>query len=1167
MKRIVTILLLQFSFLLNAQIGFQSHQIVNETNFTENNEDIELADLDNDGDLDILSASWGDDKITWYENLDGLGTFSNQIILSDNTTGAKVVKAVDIDNDGDLDVVTSQLAWFENLDGEGNFGPENIIDNYTGQSIFDVADIDGDGDFDIVSARNNLQWYENMDGLGNFSNANLIISSIQLYSISAIDFNGDDAIDLLLNRGYAVSWIENINGQGNFGTENIINDNLYISEISIPADVDSDGNMDVIVSADNWDLVWHKNIDGLGNFGPEILIDGLLENPKDINIGDVDADGDMDIISLSFNQDTVVWYENLNGLGAFGNVQTINDEPDRPSAVEFGDIDGDGALDAVFCSRLDNRIAWHKNQDGLGDFSEEMLVNNGLDRITGVLFSDFNGDGDIDILTRTTNYHKLSWFKSDVVSGSYSFSQKLINENYGGGLRAFFKADFDGDDDDDILLAHGNFLFWFQNEDGLGNFSAPIEIASFPTRLEDVSMGDVDGDGDMDIVCAKSFSEDKIFWLENIDGLGTFSSENIISTNFLDPNNLLLSDIDGDGDLDVISSALSSSGSIAWFENLDGQGNYSSKIIIEQVDLGYAGKISDYDMDGDGDLDLVTSSNIDSNVAWYENLDGEGTFGPANIVNNVPVSTNQSAAVDIDTDGDLDIVATDGGDLIMFENLDGLGNFGSKKLIIEDGSINYFDIYDVDGDGLSDFVTGGGNFLSWQENLGPLKNIIYGKLLIDANSDGCDINDLVFPDAMVVTSNGANTFATFSNEDGEYVINTNEGEFATAVTSALPIYYSSNPASHTHNFNGLGNTYEANFCIEPSGNVNDLTISLYPLSDARPGFDAQYQLHYANIGTTVLSGTVNLFFNEDGLTLIEATEPIDNQTGNSVSFNYQNIEPFESRTINITFNVAPPPTVEIDDVLLFEAEITPIVDDFNEEDNNFVFEQIVVGSFDPNDIRVLEGEEITIYEVDNYLHYIIRFQNTGTAEAQNIKVTNELDSNLDWTTLQLEDISHHNRVEISDGALVEFIFDNIQLPDINTNEPESHGYIAYKIKPKSNLGLGDSMSNNANIFFDFNPPIETNTVTTTIIESLGVEESALDTVKVYPVPAENMLMITATSRIVEATIYNQLGQEVLSFSSNGTLETLSISTLSSGFYTLKLTDEFGATAIKKIIKE
>jgi len=128
------------------------------------------ADLDGDGDIDVISASIGEDKIAWYENLDGLGSFGSQQIIGENLVDAVIVYAVDIDNDGDIDVVAAaddddKMVWYENLDGQGSFGPEQIITTSVDRPT-DIysADLDGDGDMDLLSASfldNRIAWYKN----------------------------------------------------------------------------------------------------------------------------------------------------------------------------------------------------------------------------------------------------------------------------------------------------------------------------------------------------------------------------------------------------------------------------------------------------------------------------------------------------------------------------------------------------------------------------------------------------------------------------------------------------------------------------------------------------------------------------------------------------------------------------------------------------------------------------------------------------------------------------------------------------------------------------------------------------------------------------------------------------------------------------------------------
>ncbi len=443
-----------------------------------------------------------------------------------------------------------------------------------------------------------------------------------------------------------------------------------------------------------------------------------------------------------------------------------------------------------------------------------------------------------------------------------------------------------------------------------------------------------------------------------------------------------------------------------------------------------------------------------------------------------------------------------------------------------------------------------------------LSNQITGTIQVDLDLNGCDTNDLHLPNVLVTTDNGSETFSTFSSHGGEYTLYTNEGDFTTVISN-LPVYYTVNPNSHNSNFVGFGNTDISDFCVAPNQTATDINITLLPITSARPGFYTTYQIVYKNVGTTQLNGNVTLEFDETKLNFLNASETVNTQTSNSLTFNYANLNPFETRTIDLEFNTFAPPTVEIDDILNFTATINPIAGDFTTDDNIFDLNQTVVGSFDPNDITVLEGNQILLADANKYLHYLIRFQNTGTASAINVVVTNDLDVNLDWSTLQLESLSHDNRVAIKNGNEIEFIFENINLPDSTTDEPNSHGFIAYKIKPKTDITLGDIIPNKADIFFDFNEAIETNIATTTVVNALAVNENRLLDFSVYPTPTENILNINSKTEITKIEIYSKLGQKIKETIENN----IDISNLTQGLYFVKVEDINGDFGVKKIIKK
>lgn len=337
---------------------------------------VSVADLDGDGDLDALSASWADDKITWYENLDSNGTFSSEQIISLQADGAIWVTPGDLDGDGDIDAVSAsagdnKVAWYQNLGG-GSFTPQQIISTQAaGAESVAVADIDNDGDLDVISASlddNKVAWYENRNGEGDFSSQRVITTqAYRPFMIYPADVDGDGDQDVLvaLSDDDAIAWYENLNGSGNFGPQQIIWQGADIAFSVMAADLDGDGDLDVAsASAGDDKVAWYENLDGEGNFGPEQIITIQANGSMALEIADLDLDGDLDVISASADDDKIAWYENLDGQGNFGPQRVISTMADGPYAVAVGDANGDGWLDIFSASWIDDKIAWYKNLGG-----------------------------------------------------------------------------------------------------------------------------------------------------------------------------------------------------------------------------------------------------------------------------------------------------------------------------------------------------------------------------------------------------------------------------------------------------------------------------------------------------------------------------------------------------------------------------------------------------------------------------------------------------------------------------------------------------------------------------------------------------------------------------------------------------------------------------------
>ncbi|MGK4566817.1 T9SS type A sorting domain-containing protein [Flavobacterium sp. 3HN19-14] len=380
----------------------------------------------------------------------------------------------------------------------------------------------------------------------------------------------------------------------------------------------------------------------------------------------------------------------------------------------------------------------------------------------------------------------------------------------------------------------------------------------------------------------------------------------------------------------------------------------------------------------------------------------------------------------------------------------------------------------------------------------------------------------------------------------------------------IPDYFTitPNPAEVT-----LVNTCDndfMDFCIVPNTAVNDLEILLIPYGDSRPGFVSGYSLVIFNNGSTTQTGIATLSFDNSAMTFVSSNPAPANATSNNLQFNFTNLEPFQSKIFrNVNFQLYTNPVVNSGDVVTFTASI-PVDADATPSDNTAVLSQTVVNSLDPNDITVHEGATITEEQADDYLHYTIRFQNTGTASAVNVRIFDELDSKLDWNSMEIISSSHNCRLKQKDNN-AEFLFENIYLPQSDADEPSSHGYITYKIKPSATVALGDIIANAAGIYFDFNDPIVTNTVTTALVAPLKTPEFIYRNINVAPNPVAGMLTVSGVEAIDSISVTSLLGQELKTVKGNKLQEKVDFSNFAKGTYIVKVKSA-GIEKTFKIVK-
>ncbi len=443
---------------------------------------------------------------------------------------------------------------------------------------------------------------------------------------------------------------------------------------------------------------------------------------------------------------------------------------------------------------------------------------------------------------------------------------------------------------------------------------------------------------------------------------------------------------------------------------------------------------------------------------------------------------------------------------------------------------------------------------------------IQGNTRYDSNNNSCDINDPIKAFQKFSITNGFNSGNIIANASGNYSIPVQAGNHTITPVLENPTYFTISPASLNANFPAQASPTTQNFCFAANGTHNDLEIVILPINAARPGFEAKYKIFYYNKGTISQSGTLVFNYNDDFMNYLNSTLVPNLQSIGLLNWNFTNLAPFETREITISFTLNTPtqtPALNSGDILHYTAQINAGTDE-TPTDNTFTLNQTVVNSFDPNDKTCLEGTSISQAKVGDYVHYLIRFENTGTANAQNIVVKDEIDaSKFDLSSLVAMSGSHNFVTRITNGNTVEFIFENIQLP---FNNATNDGYVSFKIKTKSTLSLGDSFSNTAKIYFDYNAPIVTNTYTTNVQNVLATSETNKENkdITIYPNPVKNVLYIQSKTEIVKAEVYDAAGRIITSANVKG--NSVNVSELAKGSYIIRLSSK-DKTVIQKFIKD
>ena len=481
--------------------------------------DGELADLDGDGDLDVVvSAMDGTgDSLVWYRNNDGVVSGTPLTILA-SAGGADRISTVDLDRDGDVDVLLcagtdGDVLFLENTGAGDSWEARTIDPTLAGATHSVAADLDGDGDYDVIAAGSGaVVWHENqrLHTTVTFPTAITFESAAfsDASSVRFYDFDQDGDLDTFHAHGNGkLSWLTNASGDGSVWTYNLIASDLSNPGDAEVVDLDGDGVIDIAVANSvNSSLKGYLG-DGDGGFGPQFHIDGGLGAPRDIAVGDMDGDGDDDIVMPSFSNDALYWWD-APGLSRTTIYSGTSPRFDRPQRVALGDVDGDGDLDVVSSASGSHEVAWFRN-DGTSPFTRIQIETDWSwnASYSEVALADMDGDGDLDVVRSAGASHAtapgLWWFENDTPETPGWSGHEMDSSITPSWIDV---SDLDDDGDMDVSARDGSIRY-------LENTGTGWETTSLIGSWGDyVNTADLTGDGRLDIAAVEENADQFKLW-------------------------------------------------------------------------------------------------------------------------------------------------------------------------------------------------------------------------------------------------------------------------------------------------------------------------------------------------------------------------------------------------------------------------------------------------------------------------------------------------------------------------------------------------------------------------------------------------------------------------------------------------------------------------------
>ena len=836
--------------------------------------------------------------------------------------------------------------------------------------------------------------------------------------------------------------------------------------------------------------------------------------------GDYDNDGDLDLY-VANNKDFMCYLYRNEGNDLFVKIQNSDIVGDFGFAhgASWADYDNDGYLDLFVGSYYETsfNLLFHNQRDGtFSKVDDNPIAHEASRTITGV-WGDYDNDGWIDLFVVNRNEANNSLYKNNGNGKFTEITTGAIVNDAGNSVGASW-GDYDNDGDLDLFVANaGNENNFLYQNNGNGSFTKITggPVVSDGGHSHGSAWADYDNDGDLDLFVANDGQPN--FMYRN-DGNGQFTR--LPNSNAVTGGNALSfgsawADFDRDGDLDLFVSNRAGQQNFL-YENTKGNCNHWISIKLKGTRSNASGI----------GAKVFVKSTVSSHSKWQMREISSQTGGG--------------------TGGQSDITASFGlGDAQIVDSIIVKWPSGYQQVLTNQQANQFLTIT--------------------EDNASEVCGTVY----IDADSNCVkDPSERGIPNVKVVLQPG--DIIAYTDDKGNYSV------FVEPGTYGIQEFPGDNWEPNCPNTSGTSavtvSGVNQQFCGNDFGNEAicsnpDLTVKL-ATAVSRIGYKNLLVINYANQGARKSSKTKLAVEIDQNMIPILSTIPWKDFKDSHLSWDLPVLEPGEKGTIFVIYLVGE--ATPIGSKLQIVAEISAKENDCNEDNNSSEEFSKAISSLDPNDLLVSPEGAVS---KDEWLTYKIRFQNVGNSAAAWVRVENVLPAGLDLSTFEAGVASHTFQFQATGRQLI-WTFPNINLPDSLNNEPESRGFVTFRIKAKSTLLPGDKIINSATIYFDNLEGIATNEVENFIQHQNTGNSRKVSSLDIFPNPASGVVTVQFSGNVTQTEnldlqtleVYDLQGRPVFEKSDIGSYRTqLDLQVLPRGHYLVKGIDNNGEQYLGKIV--